>query len=93
MSDAAKPMLAPTSDIELDTGYQSPTPNSRPWRKERPHVLLAALQSFKNAFKDAWHDLMSVPRRSRPFKSAELRRIGTRCLIIVWTLSIAPYEA
>lgn len=85
MSDAANPMLAPASDIELDTRYQSPTPNTLQWRKEKRHKRWAPLKSVRNAFKDAWHDLVSAPRR---FKSVEWRRVGLRCLILVWSLSL-----
>ncbi|KAM0311539.1 hypothetical protein ACHAPQ_012374, partial [Fusarium lateritium] len=85
MSDAAKPMLALASEIELDTRYQSPTSDTLQWREEKRHKHWKLLKSVKNAFKEAWHDLVAAPRR---FKSVEWRRLGLRCLILVWSLSL-----
>jgi hypothetical protein len=85
MLDAAKPMLALASEIELDTRYQSPTSDNLQWREEKRHKHWKLLKSVKNALKEAWHDLVAAPRR---FKSVEWRRVGLRCLILVWSLSL-----
>lgn len=85
MSDAAKPMLALVSDIELDTRYQSPTSGTLQWREEKRHKPWPSLKSVKSAFKEAWHDLMAAPRH---FKSVEWRRVGLRCIILVWSLAL-----
>lgn len=85
MSDAVKPMLVLASDVELNTPYQSPTSDALQWREEKRHKRWPSLQSVKNAFKESLHDLKAAPRR---FKSVEWRRVGLRCLILVWSLSL-----
>lgn len=85
MSDAVKPMLVLASDVELNTPYQSPTLDTLQWREEKRHKRWPSLKSVKTAFNETWRDLKATPCR---FKSVQWRRIGIRCIILVWSLSL-----
>ncbi|CEI61904.1 hypothetical protein FVEN_g12711 [Fusarium venenatum] len=64
----------------------STTPHRvKQWQRVTSHTRSAALKPFKNSVTEAWHDLLGAPHR---LKMVQWRRLGLRCIITVWTLSL-----
>ncbi|RGP62995.1 hypothetical protein FSPOR_8979 [Fusarium sporotrichioides] len=57
----------------------------RIWLRVTSHTRSTALKPFKNSVTEAWHDLLGAPHG---LKMVQWRRLGLRCIIIVWTLSL-----